>query len=63
LAWTEQQQEFYFFGLNASKLVNTDTVRLGDGEKTLRSSRLSTPNHLSNTLSQGWAINLTPGPL
>jgi len=40
------------FGLNASTLVNADTVRPVGGEKTLRSSRLPPPNHLLNTLSQ-----------
>jgi len=33
----------FFFGLNASTLVNTDEVRSGGGEKTLRSSRLPPP--------------------
>ena len=32
-----------FFDLDASTLVNTDTVRPGGGEKTLRSSRLPPP--------------------
>jgi len=42
-----------FFGLNASKLVNTDTVRPEGGEKTLQSSRLPPPNlMLSNTQSE-----------
>jgi len=35
-----------YFDLNASTLVDTDTVRPGGGEKTLRSSRLPAPNHL-----------------
>jgi len=34
---------FIFFYLNASTLNNTDTVRPGGGEKTLRSSRLPPP--------------------
>jgi len=43
--WFEQQQQqkFYFFYINASTIVNTDTVRPGGGEKTLRSSRLPPP--------------------
>jgi len=42
-----------FFYLNASTLVNTDTVRPGGGEKTLRSSHLPPPNHmLSKTLNE-----------
>jgi len=49
----QQQQQFYFFYLNASTLVNTDTVRLGGGEKTLRSSRLPPPKYmLSKTLNE-----------
>jgi len=48
-----QQQQFLFFFLNASTLVNRDTVRPGGGEKTLRSSRLPPTNHLlSNTLNE-----------
>jgi len=52
-----------FFGLNASTLVNTDTVRPGGGGKTLPPSRLPPPNHLlSNTLNQ-WCSNfLAHGP-
>jgi len=42
----QKQQQFYFFYLNASTLVNTDTVWPGGGEKTLRSSRLPPPNHM-----------------
>ena len=37
------QTTTFFFYLNASTLVNTDTVRPGGDEKTLRSSRLSPP--------------------
>jgi len=41
-----------FVGLSPRKLVNTDTIRPGGGEKTLRSPRLPPPNRLSNTLSE-----------
>jgi len=42
----------FFFYLNASTLNNTDTVRPGGGEKTLRSSRLPPPKYmLSKTLN------------
>ena len=43
----------FFFYLNASTLNNTDTVRPGGGEKTLRSSRLPPPKYmLSKTLNE-----------
>ena len=41
-----------FFGLSPRKLVNTDTIRPGGGEKTLQPPRLPPPNRLSNTLSE-----------
>jgi len=48
-----KQQQCYFFDLNASTLVNTDTVRPGGGKKTLRSSRLPPPKYmLSKTLNE-----------
>jgi len=40
-----------FFGLNTSALVNTDTVRPGGGEKTLRSSHLPPPNKRTHSLA------------
>jgi len=43
---SSKQQQFHFFYLNASTLNNTDTVRPGGGEKTLRSSRLPPPKKL-----------------
>ena len=43
----------FFFYLSASTLNNTDTVRPGGGEKTLRSSRLPPPKYmLSKTLNE-----------
>jgi len=49
----QQQRQFNFFYLNASTLVNTDTVRSAGGEKTLRSSRLPPPKYmLSKTLNE-----------
>ena len=52
----------FILGVNASTLVNTDTVRPGGGEKTLRPSRLPPPNHLlSNTLTiQSRDISVRP---
>ena len=55
LKWTwlnNNNNNFIFFYLNASTLNNTDTVRPGGGEKTLRSSRLPPPKYmLSKTLN------------
>jgi len=46
-----KKQQFYFFGPNASKLLNTVTVRPGGAEKTLRSSCLpSTQSLIKNKI-------------
>jgi len=52
----------FIFG-HASKLLNTDTVRPGGDEKTIRSSHLPPPNRLlSNTLSKdGYKLESSPG--
>ena len=56
LQFCTYNNNFTFFGLNASTVVNADAVRLGGGKKTIRSSRLPPPNHLSKTLNEALTV-------